>query len=70
MKTGTEIGSFRSFAEWVNKANQRTYQEGTVFLDARRRQCRTGADFMRARDDGAFPVRYFAPVPAHPSEEV
>lgn len=32
-----------------------------ICFDARGRLCRSGADFMRARDEGAFPVRWVWP---------
>jgi hypothetical protein len=28
-------------------------------VDAQGRRCNVGKDFMRARDEGTFPVRYF-----------
>jgi hypothetical protein len=32
---------------------------GAICVDALGRRCNIGADFARARDEGAFPVRYF-----------
>lgn len=32
-----------------------------ICFDAKGRLCRSGADFIRARDDGAFPVRWIWP---------
>lgn len=46
--------AFPDFQTWVNKAS--TWINGGICLDAKGRQCRTGADMMRARDEGAFPV--------------
>lgn len=62
---GRELFAFRSFTEWVNKARSwfrtcRVPSCDTVCIDAKGRICRTGKQFMRARDDGAFPVRVFA----------
>jgi hypothetical protein len=60
-------GEFLTFADWVSFAAARlAYARGTngydvpaVCVDALGRRCSCGADFMRARDDDAFPVRYF-----------
>lgn len=55
MTTGQPIfRQFSTFREWVNKAPTRV--NGGICLDAAGRRCRIGADFMRARDEGAFPV--------------
>ncbi|ABQ68574.1 hypothetical protein Swit_2215 [Rhizorhabdus wittichii RW1] len=61
-------GEFRNFDDWVSFATTRL--TGTVdnltgselraiCVDALGRRCTMGAHFMRARDDDAFPVRYF-----------
>lgn len=61
-------GEFCSFADWVNFATQRLTgttdplmggQVQSVCIDAFGRRCTMGAHFMRARDEGAFPVRFF-----------
>ena len=60
-------GEFRDFNDWVNFATTRltgtTDKSGreikSVCVDALGRRCSIGADFMRARDEDAFPVRYF-----------
>jgi hypothetical protein len=69
-------GEFRDFDDWVNFATHRlTGATGTrrqnvpaICVDSLGRRCTIGSDFMRARDEGAFPVRYFwecrAPDPA------
>lgn len=55
MRTGeTVFRAFPSFQTWVNKAS--TWVNGGTCLDAKGRQCKIGADFMRARDEGTFPV--------------
>uniref|UniRef100_A4WTA7 Phage Gp37Gp68 family protein n=1 Tax=Cereibacter sphaeroides (strain ATCC 17025 / ATH 2.4.3) TaxID=349102 RepID=A4WTA7_CERS5 len=55
MSTGEPVfREFTDFQQWVNKAS--TWVNGGICLDARGRQCRIGADMMRARDEGAFPV--------------
>jgi hypothetical protein len=60
-------GEFASHADWVNKATVRlTGATGSVgqdvppiCVDAQGRRCHVGKDFARARDEDAFPVRYF-----------
>lgn len=51
-------GEFDSFQCWVNKA-QSWIDKYAVCIDAKGRRCLIGADFMRARDEDAFPVRFF-----------
>lgn len=62
-------GQFNEFEDWVNcaakflrdpkhvDANGMTLAAVCVDTDGRR--CVTGADFMRARDEKKFPVRFF-----------
>lgn len=60
-------GQFDTFDDWVSHASRALVGEvGSVgqplpafCVDALGRRCHVGADFMRARDEGAFPVRYF-----------
>ena len=60
-------GQFDTFDDWVNHASRALTgetgsvgQELTAFcVDSLGRRCSVGKDFMRARDEGAFPVRYF-----------
>jgi hypothetical protein len=60
-------GEFRDFDDWVSFATARltgtTNQYGveapSICVDALGRRCIMGGDFMRARDEGTFPVRYF-----------
>lgn len=61
-------GEFSSFDDWVNFARQRLTgtidpltggEVGSVCVDAHGRRCTIGAHFHRARDEGAFPVRFF-----------
>lgn len=56
---------FDSFVVWVNKASSWLTRRGphvkAICLDVRGRLCADGADFMRARDEGAFPVRWLWP---------
>jgi len=61
---------FASFNEWVNRASlwltshekyNPEYGFVAVCFDAKGRHCTRGADFMRARDEDAFPVRWVWP---------
>ena len=50
-------GEFRSYGEWEKLGPEPPYRSAT-FFDAQGRRCMTQQDFARARDEGAFPVRY------------
>ncbi len=52
-------GEFAAFHEWVNKATSWIGGTNPLCVDAQGRICRMGKDFMRARDEGAFPVRFW-----------
>ena len=60
-------GEFASFDDWVSFATARltgtTDEDGfevpAICVDALGRRCSKGAHFARARDEDAFPVRYF-----------
>lgn len=66
-------GQFDTFQDWVNHAERALagmeYSVGglgadgrgvpAICVDAKGRRCAIGKDFMVARDEGAFPVRYF-----------
>lgn len=52
-------GEFKCFQTWVNKATSWIGGTNALCADALGRRCRIGGDFMRARDEGAFPVRYW-----------
>lgn len=69
-------GQFDRFDTWVACATARlTGAVGSVgqdvpaiCVDAKGRRCNVGRDFARARDEGAFPVRYFWECePANPA---
>lgn len=65
-------GQFTTFETWVNKAQGWIGMGNAVCIDAKGRRCLRGADMMRARDEGAFPVRFFwecEPVNHPPSAE-
>ena len=60
-------GQFDTFQDWANHASRAlTGNTGSagedvraVCIDAKGRRCNCGNDFIRARDEDAFPVRYF-----------
>jgi hypothetical protein len=60
-------GQFDTFNDWVNHAARALTDtpEGRpewvpfVCIDAKGRRCWQGKQFMRARDEDAFPIRYF-----------
>jgi hypothetical protein len=82
MTLGQELFRFETFQQWVNKAPSWYATSGlssckacgdvrhAVAVDAAGRICRNGAQFMRARDDGSFPVAVylFDPDQAPPPE--
>jgi hypothetical protein len=51
-------GEFETYDEWARFGPHPPYRSAT-FLDALGRRCITQQDFARAREDGAFPVRYY-----------
>lgn len=56
MRDGSPVfRSFHSFAEWVDKAPGRVFEDSAC-LDTAGNILRIGRDFMRARDEGLFPV--------------
>lgn len=63
-------GEFHSFDDWVSFASKRltdAYRKDGAFeanvqavcIDAKGRRCIMGGHFQRARDEDAFPVRFF-----------
>lgn len=63
-------GSFEDFEDWVGSASGRISESRcpldtvgqpvrAICLDTKGRRCQVGGDFMRARDEKAFPVVYF-----------
>jgi hypothetical protein len=71
-------GEFSTFNDWVNRAQRvlsvPSHKPNAICVDAKGRRCFIGADMARARDEGAFPVRYFwecepvAPVQAEQAQ--
>jgi hypothetical protein len=66
---GEADGEFTSFQQWVNKAPSWIGGTGAKAFDAKGRPCRNGGDMQRARDEAAFPVRWYLPerFPAPPT---
>ncbi|MFI5296499.1 MAG: DUF5131 family protein [Polyangiales bacterium] len=56
-------GQFTSFEHWCNKAKSWIGGTGALCVDAKGRVLLVGKDFMRSRDEGAFPVRFCARLP-------
>lgn len=52
-------GEFGCFQTWVCKATSWIGGTNPLCADAKGRICRNGGDFMIARDEDAFPVRYW-----------
>jgi hypothetical protein len=52
-------GQFTNYQQWVNKARSWIGDTNALVADAKGRICRIGLDMMRARDEGAFPVRFW-----------
>lgn len=60
-------GYFETFEQWVSRASRllggRIGNFGeplsAICVDAIGRRCNIGGDFMRARDEGTFPVYFF-----------
>jgi hypothetical protein len=50
-------GEFHSYEDWVRLGPTPPYRSA-VFIDAYGRRCVTEQDFVRARDEGAFPLSY------------
>lgn len=52
-------GEFHTFETWVNKAASWIGGTNPACYDAKDRRCMIGKDFMLARDENAFPVRFW-----------
>ena len=69
---GEADGEFATYITWVNKASSWIGWTGAKCFDAKDRPCRNGGDMMRARDEDAFPVRWYwterFPAPVIPTK--
>ncbi len=52
-------GEFSCFETWVNKATSWIGGMNAACFDAKDRRCLNGGDMVRARDENAFPVRFW-----------
>jgi hypothetical protein len=64
---GDELFSFENFDQWVNKAqrwfrSKRVHSDDTICVDAKGRIVTSGKEFIRARDESAFPVKVYRAV--------
>lgn len=57
------VGEFCDFDDWVHFATARLQvpkgSPTAICVDTLGRRCSIGWHFMRARDEGTFPIRYF-----------
>lgn len=58
---GEADGKFDTHIRWINSAASWIGWTGASCYDEKDRILRRGADFARARDEGAFPVRWYLP---------
>lgn len=74
IKLGRALFLFDDFANWVNTARRKfeharslgiRSREDIVCVDNAGRICRSGREFQRARDEGAFPVVCYAIDPTN-----
>jgi hypothetical protein len=52
-------GEFSTFRDWIRRAPDAIGGMNALCADAQGRACRNGRDFVRARDEKTFPVRYW-----------
>lgn len=65
LRVGREICRFNNFLHWVDTAQRQFARSGVhhrrcLALDTQGRVCVMGREFMRARDEGTFPVVVYA----------
>lgn len=68
VQVGPQVLEFTSFQQWVDKgkswyANCGVRSHKLINLDAKGRVVVSGKEFMRARDDGSFPVTVYSIEP-------
>jgi len=64
MSLGPELFRFDNFDDWCDHAQRRfevhyVHLSDVVCVDGANRICRIGRQFMRARDEGMFPIRVY-----------
>ena len=52
------LGEFHNYEYYCSKAPTHLSRD-SICVDSKGRRCKIGADFMRARDEDAFPVYHF-----------
>jgi hypothetical protein len=73
---GAPLFSFSDFEDWCDTARWKFQESGmhsvdALCLDKAGRVCTKGAEFMRARDEGTFPVQVFrVGIPSAPRSPV
>lgn len=60
--------SFSTFVQWLNKSLT-WINSGDLCIDSAGRICTIGRDFMRARDEGTFPVKVYRAAEAAEGSE-
>jgi hypothetical protein len=63
--TGPELFRFESFADWRENARERfeatsVPSRDTVCIDAKGRTCARGEDFIRAEQEGSWPITVYS----------
>lgn len=54
-----KAGEFVSYEDWVNSARRELEGRNAICIDALGRECWIGKQFMRARDQGTFPISFY-----------
>lgn len=52
-------GQWSSMQDWINRATRDIGGMNAVCFDAKDRRCQIGRDFQRAKDEDAYPVRFW-----------
>jgi len=74
VQLGDELFRFTSLQHWSNKAQgwflgASVPPGDTVCIDAQGRLCRYGAQFMRAQEEGSYPIVVYRADPVLPAED-
>lgn len=64
LNVGKKLFEFSSFDDWCEAERDQFEQAGLraasiIAVDAKGRVCRCGREFVRAREEGTFPVQVF-----------
>lgn len=52
-------GEFTSMEQWIHKATSWIGGTNPLCADAKDRVCRNGGDFKRAKEENAYPIRFW-----------